>query len=734
VIDPELEEGVGRLLRERCPAEVVRAAEGGELPRDLWKSLEEAGVPLISVPEDAGGSGGTVAQAGQVLTLAGRHAAPVPLAETGLLAGWLLAAAGLDVPTGPLAPAPLVPGERIELRRTGGDPDRAAWTLSGTATRIPWARSADWFVLLAVDDDGGTHVVLLPHSAATVTAGHNLAGEPCDTIAFDAVAIRPGSSAPAPPEVHSDTLRARGALARAALMAGALQPVRDTTIGHARDRVQFGKPILGFQAVQNLVVQVAEQADCAARAAETAAADFDDDPELHAALAKATTSRAARLAARMAHQVHGAMGVTREHDLGLFTRRLHGWAEEFGSERHWNIRLGRHVLAAGADGTRAFLLSGQDESLRAEVREFLAAELPPGSYEPGLGMDGLHSAEFSRTLAARGWLGMRVPPEYGGAGRSSLERYVVTEELLAAGAPVMASWVSDRQIAPSLLSYGSEAQRQRFLPAICRGECFFSLGMSEPDSGSDLASVRTTATKTAGGWLLNGTKIWTTYAHLNQFMMTLCRTSREADRHAGLSQFIVDLESPGVTVRPIPLLDGSHHFNEVVFEDAFVPDDLLVGEEGAGWRQITAELAHERAGPDRFLSTYSVFDAYLREHADAAGGSNDEAPDPVAEILGEFTARLWAIRQMSLSVATQLDSGAAPNTEAAIVKDLGTVFEQDSVELLSRLLDGAPSPDGPSLFERLLARAVLTSPTFTIRGGTTEILRIVAGRSLTTDR
>jgi alkylation response protein AidB-like acyl-CoA dehydrogenase len=724
MIDRELEEGVGRLLRDRCPAEVVRAAEDGELSRELWKSLEEAGIPLISVPEEAGGSGGTVAHALQVLTRAGRHAAPVPLAETGLLAGWLLAAAGLEVPAGPLAVGPVVEGERVQLRRAGG-----GGTLGGTLRRVPWARSAEWLVLLAVDEDGGSHVVRVRARAARIVEGRSLAGEPHDTVVLDGLPVEAGCHAPAPVELSFERLWARGALSRAALIAGALSRVRDLTVDHARDRVQFGRPILGFQAVQNLVVQVAEQADCAARAAEVAAARFESDPELTAALVKATASRAARLASRMAHQVHGAMGVTREHDLGLFTRRLHTWAGEFGSERHWTIRIGRHVLDAGADGTRAWLLSGEHDGLRAEVRDFLAAELPRGSYEPGLGMDGLHSAEFSRTLATRGWLGLRVPPEYGGAGRSSVERFVVTEELLASGAPVMASWVSDRQIAPSLLAFGSEAQRQRFLPAICRGECFFSLGMSEPDSGSDLASVRTTATKTDGGWLLNGTKVWTTYAHRNHFMMTLCRTSKEADRHAGLSQFIVDLAGPGVTVRPIPLLDGTHHFNEVVFEDAFVPDDHLVGEAGAGWRQITAELAHERAGPDRYLSTYSVFDAYLRELARPTDASDDEAA-----VLGAFAARLWSIRLMSLSVAAQLDSGHAPNVEAAIVKDLGTTFEQDSVELLAGLFEGSPSPDGPSTFERLLARAVLTAPTFTVRGGTTEILRIVAGRSFTTDR
>jgi alkylation response protein AidB-like acyl-CoA dehydrogenase len=721
VIDPQLEEGVGRLLRDRCPPEVVRAAEAGEPAGDLWKALEEAGVPLISVPEAAGGSGGTVEHACQVLTLAGRHAAPVPLAETALLAAWLLAGARLPIPSGPMTAGPLVPGERIDVLADDG-----GWTLSGTVTRLPWARSVDRLVLLAAGADDRNHVVSVPADSVRIEPGRNLAGEPCDTVVLDGVVVAPECAGLAPPEVSLERLRARGALARAALIAGALSQVRDLTVAHARERVQFGQPIIGFQAVQNLVVQVVEQAECAQRASATAAARFDSAPEVSAALAKSTTSRAARLAVRMAHQVLGAMGVTREHDLGLFSRRLHAWAGDFGSERHWNIRLGRHVLAAGADGTKALLLSGEHDDLRAEVREFLAAEWPWGSSEPGLGMDGQHSAEFSRKLAARGWLGMRVPPEYGGAGRSSLERFAVTEELLAAGAPVMASWVSDRQMAPSLLSYGSEAQRQRFLPAICRGECFFSIGMSEPDSGSDLASVRTTATKTDGGWLLNGTKLWTTYAHCNHFMMTLCRTSREADRHAGLSQFIVDLKSPGVTVRPISLLDGTHHFNEVVFDDAFVPDDLLVGEEGAGWRQITSELAHERAGPDRYLSTYTVFDAYLREHTAGAA----EATDDGAEVLGSFVARLWSIRHMSLAVAAQLDSGAAPNVEAALVKDLGTVFEQDSVELLGRLFDGAPSPDGPSVFERLLARATLTAPTFTIRGGTTEILRVVAGRSL----
>jgi alkylation response protein AidB-like acyl-CoA dehydrogenase len=373
----------------------------------------------------------------------------------------------------------------------------------------------------------------------------------------------------------------------------------------------------------------------------------------------------------------------------------------------------------------ATTLTPAEESLRAEVREFLAGALPP-DHRPALGFAGRHDPEFSKRLAARGWVGMAIPPEYGGHGRSAVERFVVAEELLAAGAPIGAHFVADRQTGPTLLHYGTEEQRRRFLPGIAAGEIYFSLGMSEPDSGSDLASVRTRATRVEGGWTVSGTKVWTSEAHRNHFFAVLCRTSpmEEGRKHAGLSQLIVDLRSEGVTVSPIPYLDGSHHFNSVTLEDVFVPDDLVLGEIGSGWQQVTSELAYERSGPDRWLSTFPVLREFVRERAGAAVADEDAA------VIGRFAARFWAVRQLSLSVARALDAGEVPAIEAALVKEIGTRLEQDLVEAL-RVAAGTEIDQGSgTLFQRLLAEAVLTSPSYTLRGGTTEILRSVAAKGL----
>lgn len=370
-------------------------------------------------------------------------------------------------------------------------------------------------------------------------------------------------------------------------------------------------------------------------------------------------------------------------------------------------------------------LSRSEQALRSEVREFLAADLPP-DHRPGLGMAARHDPDFSRRLAQRGWVGMAIPVEYGGRGRTAVDRFIVTEELLAAGAPIAAHFIADRQTGPTLLHYGTEEQRRRFLPAIAAGECWFSLGMSEPDSGSDLASVRTTATQVEGGWSVSGTKVWTSAAHLNHFFVVLCRTSPapEGNRHAGLSQLIVDLHAPGVTISPIPYLDGSHHFNEVVLDGVHVRDDMVLGEVGSGWKQVTSELAYERSGPDRWLSTFTVLREFLRESA------GKTLTDAQAQVVGRLAARYWAIRQLSLSVARAIDAGQAPAIEAALVKDIGTRFEQEVVEVLRAVAEIEIDAEAGSLFQRLLAEAVLTSPSFTLRGGTTEILRSVAAKGL----
>jgi len=363
-------------------------------------------------------------------------------------------------------------------------------------------------------------------------------------------------------------------------------------------------------------------------------------------------------------------------------------------------------------------------ALRAQVRAFLAEERAAGRWTPRAdvwlsGWDERFSAELGR----RGWLGMTVPTEYGGHGASPLDRYVVTEELLAAGAPVAAHWIADRQVAPSLLRFGTEAQRRRYLPGIAAGTMFFGIGMSEPDAGSDLAAVRTRAERVAGGWQLTGSKVWTSGAHHAHAFFALARSAPrdEQNRHAGLSQFLVELDSPGVQIRPIPLLTGAHHFNEVVFDHVFVPDELVFGEIGAGWHQVTSELAFERSGPERFLSTFPLLAAIVGELAGVPG---------VEREVGGLVTRLWALRRMSLAVAGALESGSAPELAAAVLKDLGTRYENEVVDAARLLVAIPPDPAAPDGFPRLLADAVLHAPGFTLRGGTNEVLRGIVARGL----
>jgi alkylation response protein AidB-like acyl-CoA dehydrogenase len=356
-------------------------------------------------------------------------------------------------------------------------------------------------------------------------------------------------------------------------------------------------------------------------------------------------------------------------------------------------------------------LPATSAALRGEVRDWLATQsFTPRCDTWGSAWGG--SAKFTNALGARGWIGMTWPKRYGGAERSALERHVVIEELLAAGAPVSAHWVADRQTGPALLRFGTEAQRRRLLPAMARGECRFAIGMSEPDAGSDLAAVQTRAERTDGGWLVHGTKTWTGGAHAAEYFVVLCRSNPHAeDRHAGLTQLIVDLRSPGISMRPINLMHGIHQWNEVSLDGVHVPDEMVLGEVGAGWAQVTAELAYERSGPERILSTYPLLETFAETVAP------DDDPRVLAA-LGSLVAELQALRSLSARVATALDDGAAPNVAAALVKDLGTRFEGRVVERirLTRRVD--------------TEQALFSTPAFTLRGGTTEILRTIVARAL----
>jgi hypothetical protein len=366
------------------------------------------------------------------------------------------------------------------------------------------------------------------------------------------------------------------------------------------------------------------------------------------------------------------------------------------------------------------------EALRHEVREFLSTELatrkPLEKAESWTGMD----AGFSRMMGKKGWIGMTWPREHGGHERTSLERYVVLEEMLAAGAPVALHWIADRQSGPLILRVGTDDQK-KLLPKIAAGEAFFCIGMSEPDVGSDLAAVRTRAAKVQGGYLVNGTKVWTSFAHKSHYMILFCRTGTsdaKADRHSGVSQFIVDLHNtPGVAIRPIIALTGEHHFNEVVFTDAFLPDTALLGKEGDGWNQVTSELAFERSGPERFLSSFVLFTELVR----ALG------PDPSdagAIAIGRLTSHFLTLRRMSWSVAGMLQAGQNPALQATLVKDLGALVEQEIPEIARQLVDQEPDAKSTQAFAAVLAHTMMHAPSFSLRGGAREILRGIIARGL----
>jgi alkylation response protein AidB-like acyl-CoA dehydrogenase len=349
-------------------------------------------------------------------------------------------------------------------------------------------------------------------------------------------------------------------------------------------------------------------------------------------------------------------------------------------------------------------------TLRNEVRELVAHWRENAKYTPRSdnwlrGFD----PEFSKALAARRLIGVSWPTVYGGRGLSATHRLAVSEELLRAGAPVAAHWVGDRQIGPAILRHGGDELKKEILPGIVESDFVFCLGMSEPSAGSDLAAVGTYAKPADGGWIVNGRKIWTSGAHAATHMYLLARTDREVAKHRGLTEFIVDMDSDGISVSPIVDITGERHFNEVLFEDVFVPAHRVLGAVGNGWKQVVEQLSFERGGPERFMSTYPLL-AGMLEVADPADTST-------AILVGSLVARLTTLRRLAFEVASEIDKGQAPVQQSATLKYLGNAFELDVIEAARTVLPpSANRPDG------LLGHSLLAAPGFTVRGGAAEVL------------
>jgi acyl-CoA dehydrogenase len=333
---------VTRLFTERVTPDLLTSAERGEWPASLWQAVEENGLTMPLLPEAKGGAGGTWADAHVIVNAAGRHAAPIPLAET-IVAAWLLSEAGLEVPDGPMTIAPGRREDTLKLARAG-----SGWCVTGTAERVPWGASAR-HIVIAGSLAGRAIVGLVAGGQARAERDRNLALEPRDTLHFDGTAVL--DARPASERVSAEAVRRHGALVRSAQMAGALEALLAQSVRYATERKQFGKPIGNFQAIQHQLALLAGHAAAAGMAAAAAfrAVDRAADATFDVAVAKVRAGEAAGLGASIAHQVHGAIGFTYEHTLHFLTRRLWSWRAEFGAEREWAMELGRSVSARGAD-------------------------------------------------------------------------------------------------------------------------------------------------------------------------------------------------------------------------------------------------------------------------------------------------------------------------------------------------------------------------------------------------
>lgn len=358
-----------------------------------------------------------------------------------------------------------------------------------------------------------------------------------------------------------------------------------------------------------------------------------------------------------------------------------------------------------------FSLPGQIADLEQEARELALSVSHRSKVREDSWVIGF-DRHLSKEMGRRGWIGMTWPAEAGGHGKSALERHVVMETLITLGAPVAASWVADRQVGPSIISFGTDAQKAQHLPQIMAGEAQWCLGMSEPDAGSDLASVRTRATRGRGGYVVKGQKIWTSYAAQADYCYLIARTDPDAPAHRGISEFIVDMRSPGISVRPIKDMTGLDHFCEVWFDDVPVPDGNLVGTEHGSWRQLMRQLEHERGGIDRLVSNRLLFQDVLTRTAPLAPLLRLEA----TEIEGRFRiARLLVLREVLRQ--------AAPNFSAA-TKIFCTDVEQRIADFAGRALGADAMVWGR------VARAICYSPAYTIQGGTSLILRNILGEQV----
>jgi alkylation response protein AidB-like acyl-CoA dehydrogenase len=383
-----------------------------------------------------------------------------------------------------------------------------------------------------------------------------------------------------------------------------------------------------------------------------------------------------------------------------------------------------------------FKFTEEQDKLRGEVRDFLEGEIKQGLWQPTCDAWIMaYDPEFTKRVAAKGWIGLTWPEEYGGHGRSFIDRLVVTEEMLRYGAPAACHWFADRQIGGAIVHYGTDEQKKEILPKILKGEAYVGLGMSEPEAGSDLASLKTRAAEDGDDYIIDGQKVWTSGgSHMNMIYL-VARTDTEVAKHKGISEFLFETSLPGITVRPIEDITGGVHFNEVFFDGVRVPKKCLIPEKNRGFYQVVNQLDYERSGMERLMANYPLLEALIQYVKEAERNGRPLAEDPIVRSrIAQLKIELEIGRLHMYRVAVVMDEGRAPNWESSMSKAYGTAFEQRlagaAIEIAG--LYGQLSPDSKWVpMQGMAYHSYLSSKGYSLQAGSSEVLKnILATRKL----
>ncbi|MEV6983930.1 acyl-CoA dehydrogenase [Sphaerisporangium sp. NPDC051017] len=711
-----LRESVSGWAERNIPPEAVRSAIGADAAERpaFWSGLAGQGLLGLHVPEEFGGGGFGLLETAVAVEALGERVAPGPYVPTVLVSAVILASDGKaraellpGLADGSLAGAVALGGSLTATRSGDG-----ALTVSGTADLVLGATLADVLVL-PVSTDRGEQWVALDRDVVTVTPVRSLdltravAKVEADAVTVPADRLLDG--------LTGEDVRNTAAVLLGAEAAGVAAWCVRAAAEYAKVRVQFGRPIGQFQGVKHKAARMLVALEQARATVWDATRATGDELGYAAAVAGVMAPDAAMQCAKDAIQIFGGIGYTFEHDAHLYYRRALTLRALLGPSAAWAGAVASYALS-GVTREMRIDLPEESEALRAAIRDEIAA------------IAALEGKEQKRALAAKGFVMPHLPAPWG-RDASPLEQVLIQQELKTAGVRlpqmIIGAWV-----VPSIAAYGTPEQQERFLPSTLSGELIWCQLFSEPGAGSDLASLQMKAEKVEGGWRLNGQKIWTSVAHVAEWGICIARTDPSKPKHDGITYFLVDMKAPGVTVRPLTEMTGENMFNEVFFDDVFVPDDLVVGEVGEGWRVARNTLSNERVS----LSSGS-------------GGTGSSVPDLLGlasrhgrelteaerlELAG-VVCEGHSINALSLRVTLKQLAGSEPGADASVRKLLSTSHAQHVSECAVSLLGTSAviAADMKLGDAGYWNRAVLSTRAMTIYGGTTEVqLNIIGERML----